>query len=325
MKAVYNISYTHCEARSGAAIRPLKKALRIALFTLAMAACVFAQSPANSTTAQIILKPEKTEFARPFEIEVLLSAPAQWDKAQFESGIFEIISARRDGENILKTIFTVLPLDLGEADFPALAFTDENGQEIKTEPFKLEIKPTKTKTKAKGLIDIRPLYRPFNWVYAGGWGLLAVLAALLFYFIRRRRPAPAAQQAAGLYNDGRPYHIIALEQIDKLIAENIWEQGLHKIFYIRAVDILCDYFSARFKVNAHRYTSRDLVSRMRTVPAFKGNIYNLRGFLQSADLVKFANVAPTAATRDLDLNLLRTIIEETKQPEPVIPAPPVAG
>jgi hypothetical protein len=64
---------------------------------------------------------------------------------------------------------------------------------------------------------------------------------------------------------------------------------------------------------------------MRTVPAFKGNIYNLRKFLQAADLVKFANIAPTTAERDLDLNLLRTIIVETKQPEAVLPAPPLAG
>ncbi|MDR0734204.1 MAG: RusA family crossover junction endodeoxyribonuclease [Elusimicrobiota bacterium] len=292
---------------------------------LLICAAAPAQTPEQAQAALRHDK-DKIELARPFEVEVSLPAPAQWDKDKFEGGIFEVISARRDADNILKTVFTVLPLGLGEADFPAFAFTDENGREIKTEPFKLEIKPTKTKTKTKGLVDILPLYRPFDWLRAGGWGLLAVLAALPVYFIFRRRPAPAAARRAGaVYNDGRPYHIIALEQIDKLLAENIWEQGLYKIFYIRAVDILCDYFYARFKVNAHRYTSRDLVSRMRTVAAFKGNIYDLRKFLQSADLVKFANAAPTAAERDLDLSLLRTIIEKTKQPETAIPPSPPAG
>jgi hypothetical protein len=272
--------------------------------------------PETFATAQITLKSKKVEFARPFKVEIELPAPAVFDAGKSLSENFEIISQKQNKEDILKTTVTVLPFNLGEQEFPPVVFIDENGREIKTKPLKIDVKPTKTKIKTQGLADIRPPYRPFNYLRL--CALILLTAAMLYAYLRfkKSRAKRADLSPANPYiSDGRPYHIIALEQIDKLFAENLWEQGLYKIFYIRAVDILCDYIAVRFKINAHLYTSRDLINTMRTVAEFNGDIYDLRKFLNSADLVKFAKVLPTCGERDLDINLLRTIINDTKQPQ----------
>jgi hypothetical protein len=284
------------------------------------AAAIFLNAQGNGevapVSAQITVKTKKIEFARPFEVEVVLPAHAVLDAEKSASEDFVISAVKNDKKDILKLNITILPFNLGEQDFPPLIFVDENAKEIKTEPFKIDVKPAKTKIKTKGLADIQPPYRPFNWLYVFVSILTIAIIVYVYILFKKRRAKVIAPPATNPYvADGRPYHIIALEQIDKLLGENLWEQGLYKIFYIRIVDILCDYIAARFKINAHRYTSRDLANRMRTVPAFKGDISALRKFFKSADLVKFAKVVPSEAERDLDISELRAIIINTKQPE----------
>lgn len=251
------------------------------------------------------------EFARPFEMPVRLEVPAVLDLDKFNSPDFEIISVRRDEKDILVTNLSVLPFVLGKAEFPALTFIDENGQEIKTAPLKIEIKPTKTKIKTKGLVDIRPPYAPFNWLKTSAFVLLAALIIYLAYRLRKKLRAAPSAPVNNPYTQGLPADIVALGQIDDLLLSGLWQENLFKEFYIKLTDIFRDYLTARFNIEAHKYTSRDLARALRRLPDFNGDIPLVERFQKSADLVKFAKVIPARDRRDQDIVNLKLIIKDT--------------
>lgn len=266
----------------------------------------------NLAAAEVIIE-GTPQLARPFNAAVELEAPAVLDIERSSSDDFTIIGIARNNENILQMIITIVPFTLGETDFPQLIFIDENGREIKTEPFKIEIAPAKTRIRTKGLVDIRGPYRPFNWLLVAVVIAAVILIGFIIYKIRKYRAAPPVAQQPNPYLEGRPYHIVALEQIDNLLMQDLWQRGLFKIFYINLTDIYRDYLTARFGIEADKYTSRDLARRLRNINEFKSEMALVERFHKSADLVKFAKVVPDEASRDQDINNLRKIINDTRQ------------
>jgi hypothetical protein len=273
-------------------------------------------------SADVTVKSKKIEFARPFETEVELSAPAVLNREKSASPDFEIIAQRRDPDNILKTAFTILPFNLGQLTFPPLVFTDETGAEIKTEPFAIEVAPAKTKIKSQGLVDIRPPYRPFNYLFVFCLAVLfsVLAAAALFIYKKIKTPrTPPLLPANPIAADGRPYHIVALEQIDNLVNEGLWEAGQFNLFYVRLTDIFRNYIEARFKIPAHRYTNRELQRSLKNSGDFKGDLKQVADFAQAADYVKFARAFRNERERQRDIHNLKLIIMDTRQADLQLP------
>lgn len=291
----------------------------ILAFSLLAAGCAARQEAlpvAPPGGAAVSVKTKKIQFARPVELDIVLSVPAVFDAEASASPDYAVIEVNKDKKNPLLVRLTVLPFKLDELEFNSLTFIDEAGRAFGPEAFKIKVNPAKTKVKTKGLADIYGPYRPFNkWLIPQAL-LLGVLAFIICLLYKRYKNRPAAQAALALHlADNRPPHIIALERVDNLLNEGLWQKEEYKIFYIRLVDILRDYLSARFAIDAHSYTSRDLLKRLRRLSAFKGDAQLLARFQQSADLVKFAKVTPSAAERDGDIRAVKTIIEDTRPKE----------
>ena len=257
--------------------------------------------------------PKEVNLAQDFSAFVTLPERAQLDKDYYSQKDFEILSALPD-ESGLNIEIKAVPFALGISTFTALSFTGYDGKHFVTGPVTTEIKPVDTGVKEEKLLDIRAPYRPFNY-----WSLLWIIAAAaiifaLYVFYRKKRPADKARILKAFEEDKRPLDVIALDRLDHLLAGELWNEGRYKAFYINMIDILRDYIALRFAVDAHKYTSRDLIRVLKKTPAFKGDLKQLSDLQISADYVKFAKVEPTEAQRDADIRNMRNIIIDTRPP-----------
>lgn len=265
-------------------------------------------------------KPKTAVFGRQFEVLVELPQEAKLDLPEFDRKDFEIIKVTRNQINPRKITLTVIPFNLGVLKFPQTIWTDAQGNKYYSDTFRIETKPVKTNVKTQGLADIRPPFRPFNpWHIVLALALAAAAFAAWRWYKLKKAALPAAV-ITPYTADNRPLHIIALEQIDNLLMEGLWEARNYKLFYTRLTDILRDYFSARFQLEAHRLTSRDLIKAIKRCKEFKADSEPVNQFLKEADYVKFAKVVPSQEERDAHIKNLRDIITETKQPAVLQPS-----
>src|SRR5690606_308477 len=84
----------------------------------------------------------------------------------------------------------------------------------------------------KGIMAVETSWQDYIWWIAGG--ILALVAiGLIVYFLRRKKPAipppPPAPQ---------PAHERALQQLEALEREALWQGGEVKAYYVRLTDIL---------------------------------------------------------------------------------------
>lgn len=299
----------------------MKNFTLFSLLLLLAAAPLFAEVPAlpaegeepAAQTLSFSSFPKETGLAQDFSAFVTLPERALLDKDSYSQKDFEILSAEPD-ESGLNVEIKAVPFALGVSTFTALSFTSQDGKRFLTEAVTTEVKPADTGIKEEKLLDIRAPYRPFNY-----WNVLWILAAAAavgaaYVFYRKRRGGDNARILKAFEEDKRPLDVIALDRLDHLLAGELWHNGEYKFFYINMIDILRDYLSLRFNVDAHKYTSRDLVRALKKTPAFKADLKQLADLQCSADYVKFAKAEPTEAQRDADVRNMRNIIIDTRPP-----------
>ncbi len=273
---------------------------------------------ARKQDARVVLKPSQAQFGSPFEIGVELAKNAVLDKEAFEKENPDFVITAQEPAKMPNTVkITAIPYVLGVSTFTGLSFQTPDGETLKTEPFTIEITPADIGIKSQDIVDIRGPFRPLNMLLIFGLILAAALliaAVILLYkkFSKKKKSLSPAKE----HIDERPCHIIALEKIDELLFSNMWAQRQYKLFYITLVDIFRDFLRMRFYFDADKYTSRDLLRKLKTIRNFTGDIAKIQDFQTSADLVKFAKVIPDVNDRDKDAALLKEIISSLKDETP---------
>lgn len=152
------------------------------------------------------------------------------------------------------------------------------------------------------LQDIVPV-RP-AWLRYAPWaaGLLALFfaAAGLFWWRKKRRRHLEAAAAA------EAPHLRAAREVERLEAQKLFEKGRVKEFYFRLSEILRRYLEAIRGFPAAEYTVEEIA---RNVHDERDR--QLLALLRQADLVKFADVVPTAARKDEEVSAARAYIGAT--------------
>ncbi len=265
--------------------------------------------------------PENVPFAQPFTARVVLSHPrgqtVTWDKesipAEFAVGQVQLEPV---GVDSTQASFTLFPFTLDKSTFTVSFSLAGNPAHTVQAQAPLTVSPVKV-FEDDQLREIRPPHRVVDWVT---WLciLLALVAlvCLLIFGWRRWHKEKTKLLAAPV--DNRPPHVIALSQIDALINSGLWESKQYKVFYITLTDILRTYLQRACGLDVSSDTSADLLRRLKTVPNLTAQLQQIRVFLSSGDLVKFAKQIPTEDTRNRDITILRTLIEATT-PKPAEP------
>lgn len=161
------------------------------------------------------------------------------------------------------------------------------------------------------LQDIVPVRPP--WLRYVPWGLgvlgLLLAAAGVYWWLKKRR------RHLELAKTKEAPHLWATREIERLEAQKFFEKGRVKDFYFRLSEILRRYLEAIRGFPAAEYTVEEIA---RHVQETKDR--QLLVLLRQADLVKFADDAPTAARKDDELRAALAYIRATAPPPETQPA-----
>ena len=114
-----------------------------------------------------------------------------------------------------------------------------------------------------------------------------------------------------------PAHIVAIEALEKLRNEKLWQNNKHKLYYSGLSDILRTYLAGRFEVGAMEMTTDEISDALREVDIEHKSKMDLLSVLRDADLVKFAKATPEANDNELAYDKAFYFVENTKPVEVV--------
>jgi hypothetical protein len=210
----------------------------------------------------------------------------------------------------------VTSFDTGFYVIPPFAFRfNDNRDSIRTDALPLEVLGMPVDT-TKGITDIKLPYEikvtfveilPYIIV-----GLLLVTIILLYirYLRKMKQKSEIAEKPAA---PQIPAHLLALEQLDELVREKLWQQGKIKLYYSRLTDIIRQYIELRFKVPAMEQTTEEIIRDFTRHGLIKEGIrHELKALLELADLVKFAKWHPVAEEHEASQQSAYDFILRTK-------------
>lgn len=167
----------------------------------------------------------------------------------------------------------------------------------------------------KGTLD-----QPFEWEWTNT--LLMLLAwlmagASMAMWMRFSNPKLITRRV--VVRPPTPPHITAVENINQIKQQAEMDQ---KAYYMQLTDALRTYIEGRFGFSAKEMTTTEIVSRL-TSSNDTAALEELKNVLTTADLVKFAKLAPSQNDKDHNLMQALDFVQTTKVVPAKIEAPKV--
>ncbi len=218
-------------------------------------------------------------------------------------------------QKVLTQSFILTSFDSGYFPVEPLLATI-NGDTFASNPFLVGVQTMKIDT-TKGIVDIKEIEEvPFawkewiqeNWPWMGLIILaLALITMVSLYFAKEReKPEPVAPSIPT-----RPAHELALERLDRLREEELWQQGKIKEYYSELTEILRAFIEDRFAIPAMEQTTDEIVQAMRHYPDFTDeNRTKVKRLLFLADLVKFAKEKPIGQENETHFTTVEEFVRE---------------
>lgn len=136
---------------------------------------------------------------------------------------------------------------------------------------------------------------------------LALWMGLRFYLRYKNRPVAITP----LPSPTIPPHQLAIEQLEQLRHEKLWQAGRVKEYYVRLSDIVRVYIEAQFPVNAVEMTTQEIMQAIRKQSMNEEAKQKLQSALELADLVKFAKFKPSPIENDMAINHIVDFVVES--------------
>ncbi len=215
----------------------------------------------------------------------------------------EVVSASKidttrlgDGYMNVEQILTLTAFDSGYYVVKPLRFEygEDRNSSMETEPYLLNVFTVEVDT----TLAIKPIKGPMAapitfaemlpWIL--GFLILIVVGGLLFYYLKKKKQKEPIRFAPP--KPKIPPHRLALDELEKLKNEKLWQHDKLKDYYTRLTDILRVYIEGRFKITAMEMTSWEIIHAFAGARIEKENLIMLREILEEADMVKFAKYKP---------------------------------
>ncbi len=218
-----------------------------------------------------------------------------------------------------RTVYWISTYDTGEYTIPSLQIdyrlgSDTTRYHIKSEPIDIVVESLNP-DKEGDIRDIKPLRTPpRDWTPYFVWGgivlVASTLAIVIFVFVRRRQRGEALFPA--FQKPPRPIHERILDALQDLSRSSYLEQGNIKGYYTKLSEIVRDYITERYGLNAHEMTTRQLIIAMQESDVSESPIERVRRILSVCDLVKFAKFIPDDREQPHLLQEAIEFVQETK-------------
>ena len=201
---------------------------------------------------------------------------------------------------------------------PGIPFTAGNDT-LWSEPLTLNvIQPFEMDSADMSIADIKPIrtapiwwWGIFRWVL--GALLFAALGVLGWYILHRIGRYNGSLTSAAPTEPLRPADEVALEKLDQIKAEKIWQTGQTKEYHTALTDVIREYISRRFDIRSTEKTSDETLRALKPVIEDRTLFGSLQKMLQMADLVKFAKWTTTPDENEQSLNIAYDFVHQTKE------------
>lgn len=137
---------------------------------------------------------------------------------------------------------------------------------------------------------------------------VVLLIILLLYFLKRRKKVEHVEVVTEIK---RPAHEIALEALEALRAQKLWQQGRVKEYHIVISDTVRTYIENRYDVGAMEMTSDEILRSLRLIIADTQLKTKLSTVLILSDMVKFAKEQPLPNENELSWEHAAEFVKQT--------------
>ncbi len=219
---------------------------------------------------------------------------------------------------LIKEVYTITSFDSALYYLPPMEVQVED-EVYKSNPLALKVISMPVDTlhpdQFFGTKDVmKPDFMWSDWYGVIACAVLWVPALfLLLYLIKRIRDNQPIIRKVKV-EPKLPPHQQAMQEIERIKAEKVWQHGLSKEYYTQLTDALRTYIENRFGFKALEMTTDEIIERLESVHDVEA-IRELRGLLRTADLVKFAKFIPMMNENDANLLNAVNFINETKEAE----------
>lgn len=210
---------------------------------------------------------------------------------------------------------TITVFDSGYYVIPPVSFATGAALDTiaETEPFLLNVFTVSVDT-TQAIKPIKgPIAAPLTFAELFPWILLIVavllIGAALFYYYKKRKkkqPVVFARPKPKI-----PPHRWALDELEKLRNEKLWQKNLIKLYHSRLTEIVRQYLDDRFGIMAPEMTSQEIMQAAYDINLPDKNLRELQQILELADLVKFAKYTPIPGENSQSMQQATDFVKDT--------------
>ncbi len=171
------------------------------------------------------------------------------------------------------------------------------------------------------ITDIKPVMKAPIWIWGiVRWILLAfalIALGLGSYYLYRFIGKYRGDKGPEMPNVPlRPAEEVALEKLNRIREEKIWQDGRTKQYHTELTDVVREYISRRYSVSSSEKTSDETLRALKPILSEQRDLFErLKKMLTLADLVKFAKWSATPDENELALKTAFDFVNETT-PQP---------
>lgn len=249
------------------------------------------------------------EFGTKGMVEILAQSP--------------IDTSIENGNTILTTNLKITSFDSGAHRLPLIVMSEKDNN------VQLDTFWTPELQVALVPVDTSQVFRPIKGQLSAPvraktimfWVIVALLVigsalGLYFYFNKKGKEEVEIVDAGPV----RPAHEIALEQLEVLDGQKLWQAGQVKPYYIQLTDIIRNYLEGQFRLPAMESTTDEIMLGVRSTSISDKAKMNLRELLELSDLVKFAKMQPGMDEHTKSMGYAREFVVNTKPEETIVQA-----
>lgn len=283
----------------------------------------------SSTFAQLSFKAEvdtnQIKLGEPIQLELSAKVPkaAEYTWPLLESGQngIEIIESGKldsliEGDWIqLHQTFTLTSFDSGEVEIPALELSVENEEVQRSSPIAILVYFPEIKAE-QDYFDIKaPREIPFNYWLMAYWGLGAAGLATLIYYLWKFWQKRKKQGEKQVEEIQIPPIEWALEELNKLEAKGLWQNGKAKAYFSELDEILKIFLERKFGLKALESTAEELIVKIKPLCKEERHFNNLKNGLRLSAMVKFARQQSLPEENVQALDAVRDFVNSQEAPK----------
>ena len=224
-----------------------------------------------------------------------------------------------DGRMSIISEFLVTSYDSGFYYIPELLF-ETTTEKFYTNPVGLTVNTVPVDENTDDInAEKNIMSAPFSWIELARWSgiglaavlIIAIIVLLLMRFVFNKKVKILPETPEVIL----PAHVVALQKLEQIKTEKIWQQGQIKQFYTDITDVIREYLENGYEINAMEMTTDEIVALVKKNKELDEIRLVLKEMLELSDLVKFAKFVPLENENETVVLNAFMIVEKTTKEE----------